>query len=533
MTLLQAFNWFVASDQSQKWCDENYVNWSAAQEAYRVREQLEEIIKRVRLPIGYADDAHQVERALLAGYFRKAVRTMWPGGFQAVSLRGPGNIFGMQERLPLQMRRDCVFNRIPPGEMAPPKPPAFLVAHKLFRTTRGGIEMRYCTAIEPAWLTDPSLVPAAAIERLQLVQEAGVSQSSAPGFSPEADNATSAQSISLVERMASILVDATSALPAIYSDASFNSSASATSTSAHSDRELTSSPRVVTGSRSPERASPTAPACRTRRHSGASSSSGSDNEASTSKPKASDACARAERARASSSLNESSSRPSPRRNEANSTAILSLQAGETSTSSALYHPTSVPLSKAARLASSLKNSESDTSLTERAIFSRPTAQPSSASASSRRTDPLGTDSWAWTTSSSSAGGKESSGARDCGALSTRHKSNPQHGSTRFDRSDSLNGLKADGDEAEDDARVDAPAVEDKDYFEAKEGGEAEKMANCISSAAPASSAQEAQDRELAMRLTLEAMGLAPTRENFELLAAQLTHDFGTTFTSRH
>ena len=163
-----------------------------------------------------------------------------------MSLRGfGGNIFGHQEKLPLQLRRDCVFNRIPAGEMAPPKPPAFLVAHKLFRTACDGIEMRYCTAIEPAWLTDPSLMPAAAIERLELVQEVGVLQSRAPAFSPEADNATSSQSTGLVERMASILVDATSALSAIYPDASSNSSASATSTSARSDRKLMSSPRVV------------------------------------------------------------------------------------------------------------------------------------------------------------------------------------------------------------------------------------------------------------------------------------------------
>ena len=94
-------------------------------------------------------------------------------------------------------------------------------------------------------------------------------------------------------------------------------------------------------------------------------------------------------------------------------------------------------------------------------------------------------------------------------------------------------MKAGREGAEDDARDGAPAVEDEDYFDAKEGGAKVEAANCTSSAASVSSAQEAEDRELAMRLTLEAMGLAPTRENFALLAAQLTHDFGTRFTSRH
>ena len=93
-------------------------------------------------------------------------------------------------------------------------------------------------------------------------------------------------------------------------------------------------------------------------------------------------------------------------------------------------------------------------------------------------------------------------------------------------------MKAEGDGAEDDATDGAPAVEDEDYFDAKEGGDKVDAANCTS-AASVSSAQEAEDRELAMRLTLEAMGLAPTRDNFALLAAQLTHDFGTPFTSRH
>ena len=183
LTLFNAFNSFVANDKSETWCDENYVNWSAAHEAYRVREQLEYIMKRLRLPVGNADDAHQVERALVAGYFRKVVRNAWPHGFEAVSLSGPPKKSKAQkarpsngselQKLVLQMRHDCVFNRIPPGEMAPPKQPAFLVAHKLFRTARGGIQMRHCTAIEPAWLTDASLVPAVAIERLQLVQEVG------------------------------------------------------------------------------------------------------------------------------------------------------------------------------------------------------------------------------------------------------------------------------------------------------------------------------------------------------------------------
>ena len=212
LTLLHAFNFYVASDKSETWCDENYVNWSAAQEAYRVREQLEEIMKRLRLPVGYAEDAHQVERALVAGYFRKAVRNAWPFGFKAVSLSAPPKKSKAQktrpsngsklQKLSLQMRSDCVFKCIPPGEMAPPKPPAFLVAHKLFRTVRGGIQMRHCTAIKPTWLTDPSLVPAVAIERLQLVQEVG-------HFAAAAD---CSQRSSLLKRTAAILLDATNAL---------------------------------------------------------------------------------------------------------------------------------------------------------------------------------------------------------------------------------------------------------------------------------------------------------------------------------
>ena len=215
LTLLNAFNSYVASDKSETWCDENYVNWSAAQEAYRVREQLEEIMKRLRLPVGYAEDAHQVERALVAGYFRKAVRNAWPFGFKAVSLSAPPKKSKAQktrpsnhsngsklQKLSLQMRSDCVFKCIPPGEMAPPKPPAFLVAHKLFRTARGGIQMRHCTAIRPTWLTDPSLVPAVAIERLQLVQEVG-------HFAAVAD---CSQRSHLLEQTAAILLDATNAL---------------------------------------------------------------------------------------------------------------------------------------------------------------------------------------------------------------------------------------------------------------------------------------------------------------------------------
>ena len=45
LTLFNAFNSFGASDKSETWCNENYVNWSVAHEAYRVREQLEEIMK--------------------------------------------------------------------------------------------------------------------------------------------------------------------------------------------------------------------------------------------------------------------------------------------------------------------------------------------------------------------------------------------------------------------------------------------------------------------------------------------------------
>lgn len=92
----------------------------------------------------------------------------------------------------------------------------------------------------------------------------------------------------------------------------------------------------------------------------------------------------------------------------------------------------------------------------------------------------------------------------------------------------MKGVKAVGDGAEDDVRDGEPAVKDEE-----ECGAQVEAANCTSFAASASSAQEAEDREMAIRLTLEAMGLEATRDNFALLAAQLAHDFPATSNSRH
>lgn len=74
LTLLNVFQLWTRKRQSFKWCVQHYVNSKSLQRAVHVRQQLEGILKRLRLKITSSSDKEAVLRVLCCGFFKNVAR---------------------------------------------------------------------------------------------------------------------------------------------------------------------------------------------------------------------------------------------------------------------------------------------------------------------------------------------------------------------------------------------------------------------------------------------------------------------------
>ncbi|KAI0713144.1 P-loop containing nucleoside triphosphate hydrolase protein [Cerioporus squamosus] len=133
LTLLTVYNGWKASNFSNPWCYENFIQARSMRRAQDVRKQLLGIMDRYKHDIISAGkDYNLVRRAICAGYFRNAAKKDPQEGYKT-----------LVEGTPVYIHpSSALFNRNP----------EWCIYHELILTTR-----EYChnvTAIEPKWLVE-------------------------------------------------------------------------------------------------------------------------------------------------------------------------------------------------------------------------------------------------------------------------------------------------------------------------------------------------------------------------------------------
>ncbi|KAI0348235.1 P-loop containing nucleoside triphosphate hydrolase protein [Trametopsis cervina] len=133
LTLLTVYNGWKASNFSNPWCYENFIQARSMRRAQDVRKQLLGIMDRYKHDIVSAGkDYIRVRRAIASGFFRHAAKKDPQEGYKT-----------LVEGTPVYIHpSSALFNRNP----------EWIIYHELILTTR-----EYChnvTAIEPKWLVD-------------------------------------------------------------------------------------------------------------------------------------------------------------------------------------------------------------------------------------------------------------------------------------------------------------------------------------------------------------------------------------------
>lgn len=133
LTLLTVYNGWKASNYSNPWCFENFIQARSMRRAEDVRKQLLGIMDRYKHDILSAGrDYNLVRRAICSGFFRHAAKKDPQEGYKT-----------LVEGTPIYIHpSSALFNRAP----------EWLVYHELILTTR-----EYChnvTAVEPKWLVE-------------------------------------------------------------------------------------------------------------------------------------------------------------------------------------------------------------------------------------------------------------------------------------------------------------------------------------------------------------------------------------------
>lgn len=88
LTMLNIFNSFLDNKKSQKWCNQNYLNFKGLQRACNIREQLKSYMKKLKIKIisckGLIGETEKIRRCLLSGFFTNVAKYGHDGKFHTI-----------------------------------------------------------------------------------------------------------------------------------------------------------------------------------------------------------------------------------------------------------------------------------------------------------------------------------------------------------------------------------------------------------------------------------------------------------------
>jgi RNA helicase HrpA len=137
LTFLEVWKQYSAASSPFAWCKENYINGKSMREVVNTRNQLLEVLGRLKITLSETENPKVVERAVVTGLADNLFEH-----YSRFSYRPLCNV-----KLPLAT--------IHPGSSMFRFTPRFIVATEIVRTT--GIFARNCTPVEIEWL--PEILP--------------------------------------------------------------------------------------------------------------------------------------------------------------------------------------------------------------------------------------------------------------------------------------------------------------------------------------------------------------------------------------
>ncbi|XP_055974041.1 ATP-dependent RNA helicase DQX1 [Sorex fumeus] len=114
-SLIQVYEAFVQSGADKTWCQARGLNWAALCQAQKLREELQELMQRIELPLsqpafGSEQNRRDLQKALLSGYFLKVAR----------DTDGTGNYLLLTHKHVAQLSPYCCYRgRRPPATLPP------------------------------------------------------------------------------------------------------------------------------------------------------------------------------------------------------------------------------------------------------------------------------------------------------------------------------------------------------------------------------------------------------------------------------
>merc|ERR1719378_576272 len=134
LTLLNVFRAFIKHKKNSKWCHENFLNFKALNHAVRIKEQLQAIVKRYKIPIVSCEgDDEKIRKCIVAGFFANAAKYHPTGEYRTI-------------------RDDHALHIHPQSVLVTENPPKWVVFNQVMLTAKE--YMRDITVIDPAWLSE-------------------------------------------------------------------------------------------------------------------------------------------------------------------------------------------------------------------------------------------------------------------------------------------------------------------------------------------------------------------------------------------
>ncbi|KAF2077322.1 hypothetical protein CYY_001388 [Polysphondylium violaceum] len=133
LTLLTVFNQWRDSGYSTQWCFENFIQHRSMKRAQDVREQLENLLERVEIPLeSNPEDTESIRKCIASGFFYHTARLDKTGLFRTTKHNQSVQIHPSS----------CLFQT----------PPKWVIYHELVFTTKEF--MRQVSEIQPGWLVE-------------------------------------------------------------------------------------------------------------------------------------------------------------------------------------------------------------------------------------------------------------------------------------------------------------------------------------------------------------------------------------------
>ncbi|XP_028667591.1 probable ATP-dependent RNA helicase DHX35 isoform X2 [Erpetoichthys calabaricus] len=134
LTMLNIYEAFIKNNKSSQWCKERFLNYKGLQRAVTVREQLQRMLAKFKVPKTSSEgDPDVILRCIVSGFFANAARLHYTGTYRT-------------------LRDDHELHIHPTSVLYVERPPKWVVFNEIIQTSQ--YFMRDVTVVESSWLVE-------------------------------------------------------------------------------------------------------------------------------------------------------------------------------------------------------------------------------------------------------------------------------------------------------------------------------------------------------------------------------------------